>query len=123
MRHTLALLAAGCAGALLAGTADAAELKAYAGKSIELRDVRGLVYFTPKGDAFEVVTTLDHQGQPFRVVSSLKDGQSTTLSVPGALNEEAAAIDLRRDGDRLLVIDHTRQRRAEVTLPNGQRAN
>ncbi|MCW2317429.1 hypothetical protein M2322_002988 [Rhodoblastus acidophilus] len=123
MRQPLVLLAAGCAAALLSSAASAAELKAYAGKSFELRDVRGLIYFTPKGDVFEVVTTLDHQGQPFRVVCALKDGQSATLSVPGALDEDAATVDIRRDGDRLLVIDHTRQRRADVTPPNGRRAN
>jgi hypothetical protein len=118
----LSLIAA-TAALLLAGAAGAADLKAYAGKSIELRDVRGLVYFTPKGETFEVVTTLDHQGQPFRVVSSLRDGQSTTLSVPGALGEDAATVEIRREGDRVSVIDRTRQHRAEVTLPNGRRAD
>ena len=124
MRHTLKL-AAGffAASALIAGAASAAELKAYAGKSIELKDVHGLIYFTPKGDVFEVVTTLDSDGHAFRVVSSLKDGQSTVLSAPGALGEDAATVEIRREGDRLSVIDHTRQRRAEVTLPNGHRAD
>ncbi|MCW2283026.1 nitrous oxidase accessory protein NosD [Rhodoblastus acidophilus] len=118
-------LAAGvfAAAALIVGAASAAELKAYAGKSIELKDVHGLIYYAPKGDVFEVVTTLDTEGHAFRVVSTLKDGQSTTLSAPGALGEEAATVEIRRDGDSLSVIDHTRQRRAEVTLPNGRRAD
>jgi hypothetical protein len=124
MRHTLHL-ATGlvCAVALFAGPASAVELKAFAGKSIELKDVRGLIYYTPKGDVFEVVTTLDSEGHAFRVVSSLKDGQSTVLSAPGALGEDAATVEIRREGDRLSVIDHTRQHRAEVTLPNGHRAD
>lgn len=114
-----------CAAALLAlaGVAAAAELKPYAGRSFELRDVHGLVYYTPKGDSMEVVATLDAEGHPFRVVSSLKDGQSTILSVPGAPGEEAATLEIRRAGDAVLVIDHTLQHRAEVTLPNGRRAD
>jgi hypothetical protein len=108
---------------VLAGVASAAELKAYAGKSIELRDTHGLVYFTPKGDAFEVVATLDTEGHPFRVISSLKDGQSTILSVPGALGEEPATVEIRRVGDIVSVIDHTLQHRAEAILPNLGRAD
>ncbi|MCW2273399.1 hypothetical protein GJ654_05850 [Rhodoblastus acidophilus] len=124
MRHTLKF-ATGvfAAAALISGAASAVELKAYAGKSIELKDVHGLIYYTPKGDVFEVVTTLDTEGHAFRVVSSLKDGQSTTLSAPGAPGEEAATVEIRREGDSLSVIDHTRQHRAEVTLPNGRRAD
>jgi len=124
MRQTLKL-ATGffAAAALLCGAAAAVELKAFAGKSIELKDVRGLIYYTPKGDVFEVVTTLDAEGHAFRVVTTLKDGQSTVLSAPGAVGENAAAVEIRREGDRLSVIDHTRQHRAEVTLPNGRRAD
>jgi hypothetical protein len=111
------------AGLLVLAGAAAAELKPYAGKSFELRDVHGVVYYTPKGDSLEVVATLDAEGHPFRVVSSLKDGQSTVLSVPGAPGEEAASFEIRRAGDAIFVIDHTSQHRAEVTLPNGRRAN
>ena len=58
----------------LAAAASAGDVAAYAGKSIELKDVRGTVYYAPKGDAFEVVTTLDTDGHVFRIVSSLKSG-------------------------------------------------
>jgi len=131
MRHTLKLatgflgaaaLFAGAA-ALAAGAASAAELKAYAGKSIELKDIHGLIYYAPKGDAFEVATTLDSEGHAFRVVSMLRDGQSAVLSAPGAPGEAAATVEIRREDDRLQVIDHTRPHRAEVTLPNGRRAD
>jgi hypothetical protein len=123
MRHMLHLATALVCAAFISTAASAGELKAFAGKSIELKDVRGLIYFTPKGDAFEVVTTLDSEGHAFRVVSSLKDGQSTVLSAPGAAGEDAATVEIRREGDRLSVIDRTRQHRAEVTLPNGRRAD
>jgi hypothetical protein len=127
MRNTISLATTGvvfAAGLLaLAGAASASELKAYAGQSIELKDVRGLVYFTPKGETFEVVTTLDTDGHAFRVISSLKDGQSTILSAPGALGEDAATVEIRREGDSLSVTDRTRQHRADATLPNAPRAD
>jgi hypothetical protein len=105
----------------LAGAASAGEVAAYAGKSIELKDVRGTVYYAPKGDAFEVVTTLDTDGHVFRIVSSLKSGQSATLSAPGAVGEDAATVEIKRDGDHLLVLDRTYQRHAEVAAPTRSR--
>ena len=119
-----AATSAACAAALLvlAGVAAAAELRPYAGRSFELRDVHGLVYYTPRGDSLEVVVTLDAEGHPFRVVSSLKDGESTILSVPGAAARRPPPL-IRRAGDTVVVIDHTLQHRAEVTLPNGRRAD
>ena len=105
----------------LAGAASAGEVAAYAGKSIELKDVRGTVYYAPKGDAFEVVTTLDTDGHVFRIVSSLKSGQSATLSAPGAVGEDAATVEIRRDGDRLLVLDRTHERHAEIAVPTKSR--
>jgi len=122
MRHTFGF-AACVAAALLAGAAGAAELPAFSGKSIELKNVRGLVYFVPKGEVFEVVTTLDSDGHVFRVVSSLKDGQSTVLSAPGAEGEAAAAVEIRREGDRLRVIDAARRDHAEAMASDGPRAN
>jgi hypothetical protein len=105
----------------LAGGASAGEIAAYAGKSIELKDVRGTVYFAPKGDAFEVVTTLDTDGHVFRIVSSLTSGQSATLSAPGALGEDAATVEIKREGDHLLVVDRTHQNHAEITVPTNRR--
>lgn len=115
---TLTLAAGLIAGA---GFAQAGELAAYAGKSIELKDVRGTVYFAPKGDAFEVVTTLDADGHVFRIVSSLKSGQSATLSAPGVLGEDAATVELKREGDHLLVVDRSHQHHAEIIVPTDRR--
>lgn len=127
MRKTFFHAAAGTVGAAaflaVAVAASAAELKPYAGRSIELRDTHGLIYYTPRGDVFEVVATLDTEGHAFRVISTLKDGQSTLLSVPGALGEEAATVEIRREGDKVSVVDRTLQHRAEVTLPDGRRAD
>ncbi|MGO9390082.1 hypothetical protein [Rhodoblastus sp.] len=105
----------------LAGAATAGEVAAYAGKSIELKDVRGALYYTPKGDAFEVVTTLDSGGHVFRIVSSLKSGQAAVLSVPGAVGEDAPTVEIKREGDRLLVVDRTHQNHAETTVPTNSR--
>jgi hypothetical protein len=113
-----------CAAVLLgSGAASAAELSAYAGQSIALKDLRGTIYFVPKDDAFEVVTTLDSDGHPFRVVTSLKDGQSTTLSTPGAIGEKSTVVEIKRDGQRLLVNDGQQDRRAELTPRVAHAAN
>lgn len=105
----------------LAGSASAEEIAAHAGKSIELRDVRGTVYYAPKGDAFEVVTTLDSDGHVFRIVSSLKSGQTAVISAPGKVGEDAPTVEIKREGDRLLVVDHSHQRHAENAAPIGRR--
>jgi hypothetical protein len=105
----------------LAGAASAGEITAYAGKSVELTDLRGTVYYVPKGDVFEVVTTLDSDGHVFRIVSSLKSGQTAVLSTPGAVGEDAATLEIRREGDRLMVIDRTHQNHAEITAPGKSR--
>jgi hypothetical protein len=53
----------------------------------------------------------------------LKSGQSATLSAPGAVGEDAATVEIKRDGDRLLVLDRTHERHAEVTLPTERRSD
>jgi len=78
---------------VVGGAALGADVAAYAGKSIALKDVRGTVYYAPHGDAFDVVVTLDSDGHPMRVVSSLQPGQKTVLSVPGALGEAATTVE------------------------------
>jgi hypothetical protein len=107
------LLAAGLL--VICGAAGAAELAPYAGRSIALKDVQGTVYYTPHGDAFDVVVTLDSDGHAFRFVSSLQSGQKTTVSTPGAVGETATTIEIKREGDRLLVSDRNGQHRAEAT--------
>jgi hypothetical protein len=102
---------------VVGGAARGAELAAYAGKSIALKDVRGTVYYAPHGDAFDVVVTLDSDGHPVRVISSLQPGQKTILSVPGALGEAATTIEIKREGDHLVVSDAARQPRAEGAAP------
>jgi hypothetical protein len=96
------------------GAAHAGEIRAYAGKSIELKDVRGTVYYAPNGKAFDVVVTLDSDGRPVRFVSSLQPGQATTVSTPGAVGETGAVVEIKREGDHLFINDRSRQQRAEA---------
>lgn len=105
----------------LSGAAGAAELRAFAGQTIALKDVRGTVYYAPNGKAFDVVVTLDSDGHPLRFVSSLQPGQATTVSTPGAIGEATTTVEIKREGDRLFVVDRTRQQRAEANVPGARR--
>jgi hypothetical protein len=89
------------------GGVQSEEIAAYAGKTIELSATRGTVYYAARGDAFDVVITLDSDGHPVRFVSSLQPGQATKVSTPGALGEAGTTVEIKRDGNRLLVQDHS----------------
>ena len=83
------------------GAAQANSLKPIEGRSINLGDVSGVVYYTIERDGFHVVTTLANgeTGMPIRVVSILSPGQQVVLSTP----TQAAGIEISREGDRVLV--------------------
>ena len=70
-------------------------------KSIDLGEVSGVAYYTVERDGFHVVTTLAQgvSGTPIRVVSVLAPGQSVAFSTP----HQAGAIEIRRNGDGVLV--------------------
>lgn len=94
------LLAATFTLALL-GAAHANGLRPIEGRSIDLGDVSGVVYYTAEPDGFRVVTTLaqGEAGTPIRFVSVLAPGQRVVLSTP----HQAGALEISRDGNRLLV--------------------
>ena len=83
------------------GAAQANSLKLIEGRSTNLGDVSGVVYYTIERDGFHVVTTLANgeTGMPIRVVSILSPGQRVVLSTP----TQAAGIEISREGDRVLV--------------------
>ena len=83
------------------GAARATGLRPIEGKSIDIGGVSGEVYYTIEPDGFHVVTTVaqGETGTPIRVVSVLAPGQSVVLSTP----DQAAALEIRRDGDSVLV--------------------
>ena len=69
--------------------------------SIDLGEVSGVAYYTVQRDGFHVVTTLAQgtAGTSIRVVSVLASGQSVAFSTP----HEAGALEISRNGDRVLV--------------------
>ena len=85
----------------LLGAAHATGLRPIEGKSIDLGGVSGVVYYTIEPDGFHVVTTVaqGETGTPIRVVSVLAPGQRVVLSTP----DQAAALEISRDGDSVLV--------------------
>ena len=99
IRNTL--LAAALTLASLGTAAQANGLKPIEGRSVNLGDVSGVVYYTIERDGFHVVTTLANgeTGMPIRVVSILSPGQQVVLSTP----TQAAGIEISREGDRVLV--------------------
>jgi hypothetical protein len=94
------LLAAAFTLASLAA-AHANSLRPIEGRSIDLGDVSGVVYYTAEPDGFRVVATLAQAetGTPIRFVSVLAPGQRVVLSTP----RQAGALEISRNGDSLLV--------------------
>jgi hypothetical protein len=83
------------------GAAQANGLKPIEGRSINLGDVSGVVYYTVEPDGFRVVTTLaqGEAGTPIRFVSVLAPGQRVLLSTP----RQADAVEISRNGDDVSV--------------------
>lgn len=73
---------------------------------IELGDVNGVAYYTVAPEGLKVVATLGSaaDGAPLRVTATLAPAQRIGLSVPGAAGTSPRAVDIVRDGDRILVV-------------------
>jgi hypothetical protein len=99
IRNTL--LAAALTLASLGTAAQASGLKPIEGRSVNLGDVSGVVYYTIEPDGFRVVTTLAEAetGTPIRFVSVLAPGQRVLLSTP----HQAGAVEISRNGDDVSV--------------------
>ena len=95
------LLAAALTLASLGTAAQANGLKPIEGRSVNLGDVSGVVYYTAEPDGFRVVTTLAEadKGTPIRIVSVLAPGQRVLLSTP----HQAGALEISRNGDNVTV--------------------
>ena len=83
------------------GAAQANGLKPIEGRSINLGDVSGVVYYTVEPNGFRVVTTLaqGEAGMPIRFVSVLAPGERVLLSTP----YQAGALEISRTGDDVTV--------------------
>jgi hypothetical protein len=99
IRNTL--LATALTFASFGTAAHANGLKPIEGRSVNLGDVSGVVYYTIEPDGFRVVTTLAEaeKGTPIRFVSVLAPGQRVLLSTP----HQAGALEISRNGDDLSV--------------------
>lgn len=93
--------------ALLAttGVAAASDLAPGNGHSIHLGRFDGAVYYTVEKDGYRVVATLASgaEAQPIRFASTLGPGQRLMISVPRAIGQPSADIEIKRDGDVLFV--------------------
>ena len=83
------------------GAAQANNLKPIEGRSINLGDVSGVVYYTVEPNGFRVMTTLaqGEAGTPIRFVSVLAPGQRALLSTP----HQTAAVEISRNGNEVTV--------------------
>lgn len=87
--------------------AHAGELSAMAGKSLDLGQFHGVLYYTSEDDGYRVVATLTdgEGGLPLRFSTTLAENQSATISVPGPLGEPSQSVEIIRSGDTLTVSD------------------
>ena len=93
---------------VLAATASlparAAELRPMQGMSLQLGELHGIAYYTVEDAGYGVVATLAGQdGTPVRIESTLLPGQKVVVSIPGHRGSQGQAVELARQGHRMLV--------------------
>ena len=93
---------------VLAATASlparAAELRPMQGMSLQLGELHGIAYYTMEDAGDSVVATLAGQdGRPVRFESTLLPGQKVVVSIPGHRGSQGQAVELARQGHRMLV--------------------
>ncbi|MGD9670450.1 MAG: hypothetical protein AB7U75_15640 [Hyphomicrobiaceae bacterium] len=105
MKNFKLTLAALAAAAGLATTAQAAEVAAYRGQSIDLGAVTGVAYYTVEQGGYRVVATLADTDSKaaVRFEAVLAPGQSVVLSSPAARGRSPARIEISRVGARVEV--------------------
>lgn len=91
----------------LLGAAHASELKPILSQKIDLGEVSGVAYYTVERDGFHVVATLaeGNTGTPVRVQAVLVPGQSVVLSTPREVGAAPVAVEISRQGDKVLVVE------------------
>ena len=93
---------------VLAATASlparAAELRPMQGMSLQLGELHGIAYYTMEDAGYSVVATLAGQdGRPVRFESTLLPGQKVVVSIPRHRGSQGQAVELARQGHRMLV--------------------
>ncbi|MFI5017733.1 MAG: hypothetical protein ACHQHK_07295 [Dongiales bacterium] len=87
------------------GAAQADELRPIEGRTFNLGEVSGVVYYTVEREGLHVVATLAQgdSGTPVRIEAILAPGQSVLLCAPRGLGMTAQTVEIRRHDDRILV--------------------
>ena len=87
------------------GASHADELRPIEGRTIDLGEVAGVVYYTVEQDDFRLVATFAQKetGTPVRFEAVLHRGQSIVLSSPREVGAASYAIEISRRGDQVLV--------------------
>jgi hypothetical protein len=98
-------LAIALAPALAPVATQAGEMRPAHAHPIELKSVTGVAYYTVEAGQYQVVAVLaaDDSAAPVRFVATLEPGQRFTISVPGAVGEREAVIEIVRQGDTVIV--------------------
>jgi hypothetical protein len=74
------------------------------GMSLQLGELHGIAYYTMEDAGYSVVATLAGQdGRPVRFESILLPGQKVVVSIPGHRGSQGQAVELARQGHRMLV--------------------
>ena len=89
----------------ITSAAHADELQPIEGRTINLGQASGVVYYTVERDGFRVVATFaqGEGGRPVRIEAILTPGQSVVLSTPNAAGVAPETVEIRRRDDRIVV--------------------
>ncbi|MFV0369501.1 MAG: hypothetical protein ACK5KM_13675 [Hyphomicrobiaceae bacterium] len=98
-------LAALAVATVAATSAQAADLAAYRGHSVTLKDANGVAYYTVDKSGYRVVVALaesDSKAVRFEAVLS-SPGQSVVISAPGTRGQAPERIEISRQDDRVVL--------------------
>jgi hypothetical protein len=110
---------------MLTSAAQASELQAVRGRSIDLGELAGVAYYTPESDGFRVVATLaqGESGAPVRFEAVLLPGQSVVLSTIRVADAAPVAIKFSREDDRVRILDASAPSWNEVVVLDAPATN
>lgn len=110
---------------MLTSAAQASELQAVRGRSIDLGELAGIAYYTPESDGFRVVATLaqGESGAPVRFEAALLPGESVVLSTIRVADAAPVAIKVSREGDRVRILDASAPSWDEVVVLDAPATN
>jgi hypothetical protein len=104
---TTRMIASALACVAMSGVAVAGELVPGRAHDIHLGRFEGVVYYSVEQDGYKIVATLASGAGalPIRFVSTLGPGQRLAISVPRSADQPSIDLEIRRDGEALLVSD------------------